>query len=69
MYPTLGSLGVSAMLFSRGLNVYEGFMLCYDSNSHAYHVFNKGSGCVETTRDAVLIKLTSLKWNNMILMM
>jgi hypothetical protein len=32
---------------------YEGFMLGYDSNSHAYHVFNKDSGCVETTCDAV----------------
>jgi hypothetical protein len=27
---------------------YEGFTLGYDSNSHAYRVFNKGSGCVET---------------------
>jgi hypothetical protein len=33
--------------------VYECFMLGYDSNSHAYHVFNKDSGCVETTCDAV----------------
>jgi hypothetical protein len=24
-------------------------LLGYDSNSHAYHVFNKDSGCVETT--------------------
>jgi hypothetical protein len=32
---------------------YEGFMLGYDSNSHAYHVFNKDSGCIETTCDAV----------------
>jgi hypothetical protein len=28
-------------------------LLGYDSNSHAYHVFNKDSGCVETTCDAV----------------
>jgi hypothetical protein len=28
-------------------------MLGYDSNSHVYHVFNKDSGCVETTCDAV----------------
>jgi hypothetical protein len=33
--------------------VYEGFLLGYDSNSRAYHVFNKDSGCVETTCDAV----------------
>jgi hypothetical protein len=33
--------------------VYEDFMLGYDSNSHAYHVFNKDSGCVETTCDVV----------------
>jgi hypothetical protein len=33
--------------------VYEGFMLGYDSNSHAYLVFNKDSGCVETTCDVV----------------
>jgi hypothetical protein len=33
--------------------VYEGFMLDYDSNSHAYRVFNKDSDCVETTCDAV----------------
>jgi hypothetical protein len=28
-------------------------LLGYDSNSCAYHVFNKDSGCVETTCDAV----------------
>jgi hypothetical protein len=33
--------------------VYEGFLLGYDSNSHAYHVFNKDSGCVKTTCDMV----------------
>jgi hypothetical protein len=33
--------------------VYECFLLGYDSNSRAYHVFNKDSGCVETTCDAV----------------
>jgi transposase InsO family protein len=33
--------------------VYEGFLLGYDSNSRVYHVFNKNSGCVETTCDAV----------------
>jgi hypothetical protein len=33
--------------------VYECFMLGYDSNSCVYRVFNKDSGCVETTCDAV----------------
>jgi hypothetical protein len=33
--------------------VYEGFLLGYDLNSHAYHVFNVTIGCVETTRDTV----------------
>jgi hypothetical protein len=33
--------------------VYEGFMLGNDSNSHAYHVFNKDSSCVKTMCDAV----------------
>jgi hypothetical protein len=33
--------------------VYEGFLLGYDSNSHAYRVFNVTTGCVETTCDAV----------------
>jgi hypothetical protein len=34
--------------------VYEEFLLGYDSNSRAYHAFNKDSGCVETTCDTVL---------------
>jgi hypothetical protein len=33
--------------------VYEGFLLGYDLNLRAYHVFNKGSDCIETTCDAV----------------
>jgi hypothetical protein len=33
--------------------VCEGFLLGYDSNSHAYRVFNNDSGCVETTCDTV----------------
>jgi hypothetical protein len=33
--------------------VYKGFMLGYDSNSRAYHVFNKDSGCVETMCNVV----------------
>jgi hypothetical protein len=33
--------------------VYESFLLGYDSNSCAYRVFNKDSGCIETTCDAV----------------
>jgi hypothetical protein len=35
------------------LKVYEGFLLGYDSNSRVYRVFNKDSGCVETTCDVV----------------
>jgi hypothetical protein len=31
--------------------VYEGFLLGYDSNSHAYRIFNKDSSCVETICD------------------
>jgi hypothetical protein len=33
--------------------VYEGFLLGYDSNSHAYHIFNKDFNCVEITCGAV----------------
>jgi hypothetical protein len=33
--------------------VYEYFLLGYDSNSCAYCVFNKDSGCVKTTCEAV----------------
>jgi hypothetical protein len=33
--------------------VYEGFLLGYDSNLHAYHIFNKDSDCVEIICDAV----------------
>jgi hypothetical protein len=33
--------------------VYEGFLFGYESNSRAYHVFNKDSGCVEITYDTV----------------
>jgi hypothetical protein len=32
---------------------YEGVLLGYDLNSHAYRVFNITTGCVETTYDAV----------------
>jgi hypothetical protein len=35
------------------LKVYEGFLLSYDSNSCAYHAFNKDFGCVEITCDVV----------------
>jgi hypothetical protein len=33
--------------------VYKGFLLGYDSNSHAYRVDNMGCGCVETTCNTV----------------
>jgi hypothetical protein len=52
MYPTLGSLGVSVMFFLKYLNLLLWF-IGYDSNSRAYRVFNKDSGVVETTYDAV----------------
>jgi hypothetical protein len=29
--------------------IYECFVLCYDSNSHAYRVFNVTTDCIETT--------------------
>jgi hypothetical protein len=32
---------------------YEGALLSYDSNSHAYHIFNVTISCVETTCDTV----------------
>jgi hypothetical protein len=39
--------------------VYEGFILGYDSNSHAYRVFNKDCSCVETTCDVVFDETNS----------
>jgi hypothetical protein len=33
--------------------VYEGFLLGYDSNSHAYRVFNVTTYCIKTTCDTV----------------
>jgi hypothetical protein len=41
--------------------VYEEFLLGYDSNSRVYRVFNKDSGCVETTCDAVFDETNSQK--------
>jgi hypothetical protein len=32
---------------------YEGVLLGYDSNSHAYRIFNVTTSCVETTYDVV----------------
>jgi hypothetical protein len=32
---------------------YEDFLLSYDSNSRAYHVFNVTTGCVKTICDMV----------------
>jgi hypothetical protein len=37
-------------------NVYEGFILGYDSNSRVYHIFNKDSSCVETTCNTVFLE-------------
>jgi hypothetical protein len=57
--PTSDFSEVSAIFYKRGqtskfaLKTYEGFLLGYDSNSHAYRVFNVTTGCVETMCDAV----------------
>jgi hypothetical protein len=37
--------------------IYDGFLLGYDSNSHAYRGFNKDSGCGEATCDARFDKI------------
>jgi hypothetical protein len=37
-------------------NVYESFILGYDSNSRVYHIFNKDSSCVETTCNTVFLE-------------
>jgi hypothetical protein len=34
----------------------EGFLLGYDTNEHAYHVFNKTTDCVEVTVDITFDK-------------
>jgi hypothetical protein len=34
-------------------------MLGYDSNSHAYRMFNKDSSCIETTYDTVFDETNS----------
>jgi hypothetical protein len=60
VYLTSEFLKASAMFFKRGqslLNlfpkIYEWFLLGYDSNSRAYHVFNKDSSCVEIICDTM----------------
>jgi hypothetical protein len=35
---------------------YEGVLLGYDSNYHAYHIFNITTSCVEITCDTVFDK-------------
>jgi hypothetical protein len=56
---TLEFLEVSAMFFKRGKNLLN-LLLKYMkvsclaiTNSHAYHVLSKDSGCIETTCDTV----------------
>jgi hypothetical protein len=49
--------------------VYEGFMLGYDSNSRAYHVFNNDSAVLKPCEMRCLMRLMTLKWSNMILTM
>jgi hypothetical protein len=46
-------------VFKFAPKVYEGLLLGYDSNSRAYRVFNKDSGCVETICDAVFDETNS----------
>jgi hypothetical protein len=41
--------------------VYEGFLLGCDLNSHAYHVFNKDSGCIEIMCDTVFDETNGLQ--------
>jgi hypothetical protein len=38
---------------------YEGVLLGYDSNSHAYRIFNVTTGCVKTTCDMVFDETNS----------
>jgi hypothetical protein len=39
--------------FKFASKVYEALLLGYDSNSHAYHIFDMTSDCIETTCDTV----------------
>jgi hypothetical protein len=48
---------------------YEGFLLGYDSNSHAYRVFNVTTGCVETRVMWYLMRLIALKRRKLILIL
>jgi hypothetical protein len=57
---TLGSLQAKCFVLQKSSRsskfapkVYECFLLGYGSNSHAYRVFNKDSGCVKTTCDTI----------------
>jgi hypothetical protein len=47
--------------------VYEGLLLGYDSNSHAYHIFTKVVLKPYVMR--CLMRLMAHKWSNMILML
>jgi hypothetical protein len=53
MSHTSGFSKVSVIFYKFAPKTYEGVLLGYDSNSHAYRVFNVTTGCVETTCDAV----------------
>jgi hypothetical protein len=50
MFHILESLEANALFLSKEV---EGFLLCYDSNTRAYRVFNKSTGLVEVSCDIV----------------
>jgi hypothetical protein len=67
---------VSVMFYKRSQNLLnlllkfmKFFLLGYDSNSHAYCVFNVTIGCVEITCDVVFVRLIALKRSNLILIL
>jgi hypothetical protein len=45
--------------FKFASKVYEAFLLGYDSNSHAYRIFDMTSDCIETTCDTVFDETNS----------
>jgi transposase InsO family protein len=49
--------------------VYEGFLLDYNSNSHAYCIFNMTTGCVETMCDVMFDETNGVKRSKLILIL
>jgi hypothetical protein len=62
MFSTSEFSEVSAIFFTKcqsskfAPKVYVGFLLGYNSNSHAYHVFSVTTGCIKTTCDMIFDK-------------